>query len=61
MGFKKARERAGLSVLEAARALKVSHTAVYSWESGEYYPNAERLPEIADLYKCSTDELLKEE
>ncbi len=61
MGFKRARERAGLTVLEAARELKVSPTAVYNWEDGTNYPSGERLPEIAKLYKCSIDDLLKGE
>ena len=58
MGFKEARERAGLSPVQAAERLKVSLATVYYWESGTYWPARKRLPEIAALYQCSVDELL---
>lgn len=61
VSFKSARERAGLTVLTASRELKVSPAAIYMWESGETHPAGERLLEIAKLYGCTTDELLKEE
>ena len=57
MGFKEARERAGLSPMQAAERLKVSLATVYYWESGAYRPTG-KLPEIAELYHCSVDELL---
>lgn len=57
MGFKEARERAGLSPMQAAEKLKVSLATVYYWESGTYIPNGKRFPEIAELYHCSVDEL----
>ena len=46
MGFKEARERAGLTVLQAARFLEVSPVAVYKWEDGRTAPEARRLPKI---------------
>ena len=58
MGFKEARERAGLSPMQAAERLKVSLATVYYWESGAYRPTGKRLPEIAELYHGSVDELL---
>lgn len=61
MGFKTARERAGLTVLNAARELKVSPAAIYMWESGETIPAGKRLPDVAKLYGCTVDDLLKEE
>ena len=60
MGFRNARVRAGLSVLQAADALGVSDAAVYQWETGVFLPNAKRLTEIAKLYHCTVDELLDE-
>lgn len=57
MGFKEARERAGLSPMQAAEKLKVSLATVYYWESGVYRPAGKRIPEIAELYHCSVDEL----
>ena len=61
-------ERAGCEIirctvptLEAAKALGVSDAAVCQWEKGETMPSGKRLPEIAKLYKCTVDKLLKED
>ena len=61
MGFRNARIKAGLSVAEVMEALKVSDAAVYLWESGKNIPKGKRLPEVAKLYGCTIEELLKEE
>jgi transcriptional regulator with XRE-family HTH domain len=47
--------------MEAAKALGVSDAAVCQWEKGETMPSGKRLPEIAKLYKCTVDKLLKED
>lgn len=60
MGFKNARIRAGLSVSQVMDALKVSDAAVYQWETNVTRPSTKRLPEIAALYGCTIDELLKD-
>lgn len=61
MSFRTMRQKAGLSVAQVMKALKVSDAAVYMWETGETTPNGKRLPEIAKLYGCTVDELLKED
>jgi transcriptional regulator with XRE-family HTH domain len=61
VNFKKARLAAGLTVQEVIKALKVSDAAVYMWETGQMTPKASRLREIADLYGCTIDELLRED
>ena len=61
MSFRKAREAAGLSVAEVMKSLSVSDAAVYQWETGVNMPTTKRLPEIAKLYGCSVDELLRED
>ena len=61
MNFKKARLAAGLTVQEVVRALKVSDSAVYMWETGQMMPKTSRLHEIAELYGCTIDELLRPE
>ena len=61
MGFRKAREAAKMSVAQVMNALGVSDAAVYQWETGVNLPSAKRLPEIAKLYGCTVDDLLKEE
>ena len=59
MTLKEARINAGLSVLEAARAMNVSPQAVYQWERGETTPTVANLVGMAGLYCCPVDELLK--
>ena len=58
MRFKEARERAGLSVSEAASRLGITIASIYYWEMGTYVPETKRLPEVAKLYDCSVDYLL---
>lgn len=59
MSFRSARHKAGFSVHQVANALKISDVAVYYWETGQMAPRASRLPEIAALYGCTVDELLR--
>lgn len=61
MSFRNARKRAGLSVLEVTKQLGVSDAAIYMWETGEHRPRASKLLEIARLYNCTVDELLKKD
>lgn len=61
MAFAEARKKAGLTVSEAAKELKVTISAVCQWESGTTFPEAKRLAEIAKVYETTVDELLKEE
>ncbi len=60
MGFREARIKAGLSVADVMAAIGVSDAAVYQWETGVYTPRKERLLAVAELYHCTTDELLKD-
>lgn len=61
MAFKKAREEAGKTISETAKACGVSRQAVHGWERGEYKPSADMLIKLAAFYGCSIDELLKED
>ena len=61
MGFREARLAAGLTVANVMASLKVSGAAVYQWETGVTIPNGKRLPEIAKLYGCTVDDLLRQE
>lgn len=61
MSFKEQRKKAGLTQMEAAKALGVTDAAVNQWETGKTMPNAKRLADVAKLYNCTIDELLKEE
>lgn len=61
MNFREARVKAGLSVSQVMEALNVSDAAVYQWETNATMPNAKRLPEIAALYGCTVDDLLRKD
>lgn len=61
MSFLACRKKAGLTQVEAANSLGVSDAAVCQWEKGETMPTGKRLPEIANLYGCTIDDLLKED
>lgn len=61
MSFFSCRKKAGLTQAEVAKALGVSNAAVSLWENGETMPAGKRLLEIAKLYKCTVDKLLKED
>lgn len=61
MRFKRCREDMGLTQTEAAEKLNVSQSTVSMWETGSNLPRVEKLREIAGLYNCTVDDLLKEE
>ena len=61
MSFLSARKKSGLSQAAVGAALGVAAAAVSQWETGETSPKTKRLPEIAKLYGCTTDELLAED
>lgn len=55
--LKAARINAGLTVMEAAKLLKISHTTLIKWEKnpGDLTPNQQRL--IQEVYKFPTDNI----
>jgi len=58
MSFYSARKKAGLSQAAAAKKLGVEPAAVCQWETGKTSPRSKLLPLIAEVYGCTTDELL---
>lgn len=58
MGFKKAREKSGITQQEAAEKLGVDQSTVCLWETGKTKPRASLLTRIASVYGCTVDELL---
>lgn len=52
------RRKKGMTQLELARALGVSNQAVSKWEAGRCCPDIQLLPEIADCFGITVDELL---
>ena len=61
MSFSVAREKAGLSQTEVAKALGVNQASVSYWESGKTQPRSAQLLKIAKLYGVTVDELLRED
>lgn len=58
MNFLSARERAGMTQAEVARAVGVDQSAVSLWETGKTSPRAALLPQLARIYGCTVDDLL---
>ncbi len=61
MSFKGARMLANLTQEQVATSLGLSRTTVSMWESGESKPRTEKLVALARLYKCTVDDLLKDD
>lgn len=60
MTFQQARQRVGLSQRQVAEILGINQSTVCLWEQGKTAPRAAILPRVAQLYRCSIDDLLKE-
>lgn len=58
MNIRKLREAADLTPGEVAKHLGLDVSTVYHWEDGTALPRAATLVKLADLYHCTTDELL---
>ena len=55
------RRQSGLSQEQLAEKLNVSRQAISKWESGQSYPEAEKLLAISDYFQVSLDGLMKDE
>ncbi|MFQ8581487.1 MAG: helix-turn-helix domain-containing protein [Holdemania massiliensis] len=58
--LQKKRKDAGFSQEQLAFELNVSRQAVSKWESGQGYPEVEKLIQLSELLGVSLDELMKE-
>lgn len=54
------RYQSGLTQGQVAMALSLSVQAVSKWETGKNLPDIVLLPEIADLFSVTIDELFRE-
>lgn len=61
MSFVSCRKKAKLTQKQVADALGITDAAVCQWEKGETMPTASKLLDLAKLYKCKVDQLLKED
>lgn len=59
MALKEMRKKAGFTAREVATKLGVSFQNVYNWEAGSYNPRSAQLYEMAKLYGCSMEDLMK--
>ena len=55
------RLKAGLTQSMAAKSLGVRQSTISMWETGSVLPRADKLPQLAVLYGCTIDELLRED
>ena len=46
---------------EVVAILGVQNSAVSKWERGVNKPRADKLPQLAKLYDCTVDELIRED
>ena len=58
--LKELREQKNITQIQLAELLNVTQSAVTKWETGESRPRAEKLIQLAKLFDCTVDELLKE-
>lgn len=56
--IKTLREEKGITQSELAAALYVTPQSVSRWEKGLAYPDIEKLPQLAEIFSVSVDELL---
>ena len=59
--IKQLRKSNGLSQEQLAEKLDVSRQAISKWESGASFPDVEKMVIISELFKVSTDYLMKDE
>jgi len=55
------RERAGMTQAQLADKLDVDVSTVCKWETGVNTPRVDGILKLADMFRCSTDELLGRE
>lgn len=57
MTLRERRMMAGLRQIDVAKKMNVDQAAVSKWESGETKPSRKYHKKLAELYKCSVEEL----
>ena len=60
MGLKELRPKNNLTQIDIAKKLKVTQGAVAQWEKGLCSPTAKKLPQLAEILKCSIDDIFNE-
>lgn len=60
MNIKGKREERGMTQVELAGMVNVAQNTVSQWETGERTPRIEKLMQLARIFDCTVDELLRE-
>lgn len=55
----KLRKEQGWSQEQLAERLEVTRQTIYKWESGQSYPEMDRLMLLSELFHCTIDDLIK--
>ena len=56
--FKEYREKVKMTQCEVANRLGIEQGTISMWETDKNYPSIKYLMQLAELYECTTDELL---
>lgn len=59
LALKKYREKRGIKQFELADLLGVAKSTISMWETGERKPDIVTLKKLAELFQCTTDDLLE--
>ena len=57
LNLRQRRKELGLTVVDVAKSLGVSQPTYSYWENGRFYPTADKLPALAELFGCTIDAL----
>ena len=59
--IKRARLLKGVTQIDLAKELGVSHVTVNKWEKGKMFPDVKRLKQVADVLNVHVEDLLPKE
>lgn len=60
LNIKELRIRQGITQLQLSEKMGITQATVALWESGDNYPRADKLPEIARVLRCTVNDLFLE-
>lgn len=56
-GIEVQRKKHNITQSELARLMDVSQANISQWETGEAFPRADKLPQLAEILDCKIDDL----